>query len=69
MIGTKVSKNFKVSSEITNIRELIKLADEHKSVAYQAGLTRRWFVKPAAVIANWSLRMLSLRTFYKIEKI
>lgn len=69
MIGTKVSKNFKVSSEITDIRELIKLADEHKSVAYKAGLPQVWCVKPAAVIANWSLRMLSLRTFYKIEKI
>lgn len=69
MIGAKVSKNFKVSSEITDIRELIKLADEHKSVAYQAGMRHEWFVKPAAVIANWSLRMLSLRTFYKIEKI
>lgn len=69
MIGTKVSKNFKVASEITDIRELITLAKEYKSVAYQAGLRREWFIKPAAIIVNWSLMMISLKTFYKIEKL
>lgn len=58
MIGAKVSNNFKVSSEITDIRELIRLADEHKSVAYKAGLPQKWCINPAAVVANWSLKCL-----------
>lgn len=69
MIETKISKNLKITREITDIRELIQLAKEHKSIAYKAGLCQTWFVRPAAVVVNWSLSMLSRRTFYKTEKI
>lgn len=65
----KVSKNYKLSGEITDIRELLQLAKERKSIAYKEGLQQRWAIKPAAVVVNWSLMMLSLRTFYKIEKL
>lgn len=65
----KVSKNYKLSGEITDIRELLQLAKERKSITYKEGLQQRWAIKPAAVVVNWSLMMLSLRTFYKIEKL
>jgi hypothetical protein len=63
----KVSKNLYLGEKIEDVRELLKLAEEKKSVAFKIGLTQQWMVRPAACIIHWSLRMITLREFYKTE--
>lgn len=65
----KVSKNLYLGEKIEDVRELLTLAREKKSVAFQMGLKREWMVKPAACLIHWSLQMLSIRSFYKTRKL
>lgn len=69
MNDIKVSKNLYRGDRIDDVRELLKLAEEKKSVAFQLGMTQRWVVRPAACIAQWSLTMLNRFTFYKTRKL
>lgn len=65
----KVSKNLYLGERIEDVRELLKLASEKKSVAFRVGLERRWMVRPAACLVHWSLQMLSVNVLYKTKKL
>ena len=65
----KVSKNIYKGEQITDLREIERLALEQKSVIWEAG--SRYFVKPASFFLGWQLRMMINGKFYysvKIEK-
>jgi len=65
----KVSKNYSLGPEITDLRELVKLANEKKSVAYHTPLWgNNYNVKPAAFIQNWNIRIASGFKYYHIVK-
>lgn len=65
----KVSKNIYKGEQITDLREIQRLALEQKSVIWKAG--SKYFVRPASFFLGWQLRMMINGEFYysvKIEK-
>lgn len=68
----KVSRNIAMGEPITNPMDLLRLANEGRSVVWEHGFHNKWHtVRPAAFFVNWPLAMLAgARLYYsvKIEK-
>lgn len=66
-----VSKNYKLSDNISGFEELESIAEEHKCVAWKCGLITSYQLKPASFFLNWSYMMLKnqLPRLYKVEKV
>jgi len=61
-----VSKNISIGEPISDLRELIRLSKERKSVIIEIGGAFR--VRPAAWVANMSVAMLTnMPLFYSIK--
>jgi hypothetical protein len=61
-----VTKNIGKGEPINDLRELVRLANEKKSIIVYGG----WgcYVRPAAFMINWSLGQLAkMRFFYSIN--
>lgn len=66
----RVSRNYVTDGRVENFEELLFLADNKKSVAYQMGYTRKtWFVRPAAFMVQWPLAQLRNMMFFRIKRI
>lgn len=59
----RVSKNFIQGELIKNPIDIVHLAQLKKSVALQLG--GKWFIKAAAVIANWQINTVAKFHIYK----
>ena len=65
-----ITKNIGKGERITDLRDIKRLAEEGKSVIWQAGFaTTRYFVRPAAFFLSWQLRMMINYDFYYTVKI
>lgn len=66
----KISKNIYKGEQILDIREIIRLANERKSIIQKANYANRMYiVRPAAFYLNWPLRLLLICKFYYAIKI
>lgn len=70
----QISKNFALGEEITDVREIKRLATERRSIARKVGFlssTTGFDIKPAAIFLGWTLRtLLNSKLYYthRIEK-
>lgn len=61
-----VTKNIGKGEPINDLRELVRLAEEKKSIIMRLGWN--WYVRPAAFMINWSLGQLAkMQFFYSIK--
>jgi len=66
----KISKNIYKGEQILDIQEIIRLANEGKSIVQKANYTNRMYiVRPAAFYLNWPLRLILAYKFYYAIKI
>jgi hypothetical protein len=65
---TQVSKNYKLGFQIYDLRSIKDLADLGESIAYKPrfGFVKKYNVKPAAFLQNWSVKTASNYDFYTI---
>lgn len=62
-----VSKNIAVGEPISNMDELLRLADEGKSVVVHGAWG--YYVKPAAFMIHWPLALLGRMKFHYSVKV
>lgn len=63
----RVSKNIHKGGRITDLNELVKMANEKKSVVVMLGHTH--FIRPAAFMLNWTVaQILRTQLFYAIHE-
>lgn len=66
----RVSKNIYKGEQITDPRELGRLARERKSIVQKVGyINCNYIVRPAAFYLSWQLRMILNNKFYYAVKL
>jgi hypothetical protein len=63
----KISKNCYLGEEITDMRQLVDLSKERKSIAFNLGT--HTFIRPAAFVIHWSVAMISRFKIYHVINI
>ena len=61
-----VSKNIALGEPITDIRDILRLASERKSVIWKLRLS--YFVRPASFFLGWPLiQVMNAKLFYSVK--